>query len=169
MSIEPSCTVLLTFLHKPALHTDSRLLWAAPLFSQALTCVPEVSALTRPFYWKYVFQGTFKSFLTCLKHTAESHHPLCWKKSHITPLIWFLGYLNFLSSGLGCCSFFPLFICALLRMLLGSYFWPCWPILSHFTGFLSPSMSYLGFWSLFNTCVANLDYQVNFQPSSSAL
>lgn len=113
-----------------------------------------------------VFLAAFKSswharntLLKLTTHCAE-------KKSHTTPLIWFLGYLNFLSAGLGCCSFFPLFVSALLRMLLGSYFWPRQPSLGHFASFLSLSLPYLGFWALFNTFV---DYQVNFLPSSSAL
>lgn len=112
------------------------------------------------------FQAAFKSswhvrnvLLKLTTHRAE-------KKSHTTPLIWFLGYLNFLSAGLGCCSFFPLFVSALLRTLLGSYFWPRQPSLGHFAGFLSLSLPYRGFWALFNTFV---DDQVNFQPSSSAL
>lgn len=111
----------------------------------------------------------FQILLSRLKRSPELHHPQGWKKSHITPLIWFLGCLNFLSSGLASCCFFPFVHSYSAKNVPRLISLTLLTLLKSFHSLPSPSMSYLRFWSVFNTCGANLDCQVNVQRASWAL
>lgn len=155
---------LFILLPQPALHSSAR---AAPSLSQHPHT--ELSfGLWQDLSLEQCISSHFQILLSRLKRSPESHHPQGWKKSRITPLIWFLGCLNFLSSGLACCCFFPFVrsysaknVPRLISLTLLTLF-------KSFHSLPSPSLSYLGFWSLFNTCVANLDHQVNVQRASLA-
>lgn len=94
---------LFILLPQPALHSSAR---AAPSLSQHPHT--ELSfGLWQDLSLEQCISSHFQILLSRLKRSPESHHPQGWKKSRITPLIWFLGCLNFLSSGLACCCFFP--------------------------------------------------------------